>query len=93
MATAVITETSFKLALAECADAILAADWSTANKKYAVAEAINAGLPVQAGASNASVRRRESLSGLKAALGVARAAVSSTADETRLIKTQTRHAR
>jgi len=93
MATTAITVTAFQTACAECADAIIAADWGTAATKYAVAEAINAGFELQIDDAAASVRRRDSMKGLAAAIETARKIVAQTDGQDRLITTRTRHAR
>jgi len=92
MATA-ITAASFRTACSECADAIIAEDWTTAWKKYAVAEAINSGLETSAARSGMSLGRRDKLAGLKEALTIAEAKVKRGTDMNRMGTGQTRHAR
>ena len=93
MATLTITAASFQLACAECADALAASDFVTATTKYAVAEAINAGMDVAGQADGVSARRRESLEGLAKAIETAAAATRRNAGRGRLITTQTRFPR
>ena len=94
MATTQITVSAFQTLCAECADAINSGDWATATKKYAMAEAINVGLDVEitdAGAAGATVRRRESLAGLKTAIETAQKIVNQTSGQGGFINTRTRH--
>ena len=91
MATTTITVESFQMAIAECADAIAAADWTTAATQYAVAEAINAGLDVEGSSGGARSRRRETLEGLSAAIEKAEARVSRGTERSRLVSTQVKH--
>lgn len=88
MATTISLE-AFRAALGLCADYILAKDWSNANLYYAQAEAINAGLEVQVGDAGQSLRRRESLDGLRTAIATAEAKTSAGDSTSRFIKTQT----
>lgn len=90
MATTEISLSSFQTALAECADAIEAGDWGTAATKYAKAEAIAAGLEVQVGHDAASIRRRETLEGLQAAIKYAQVSATKSTDKRRLISTRMR---
>ena len=92
MATTVITVAAFQTACAEVADAIAAEDWSTAANWYARAEAINAGLDVEAELEGQKSRRRETLAGLAAAIAMARAVASRQAGSKRLIRTTTQFA-
>lgn len=87
MATTTITVSSFQTACAEVADAIIAQDWALASRKYAVAEAINAGLELSVSDGGQSVTRRSSLEKLNAAIGAARAATSSDGRQAGLIVT------
>lgn len=87
MATLTITETSFQLAIAECADAIAASSWATARTKYAVAEAINSGLMVRLTQGSVDRTRRDQLTGLRTAIDYAESGVARR-DERRLIRTQ-----
>ena len=87
MATTEITETAFQTACAECADAIAASDWATARTKYAVAEAINAGLAVQIGRETMLIRRRESLEGLRTAISSVESANTRGTERKRFIRT------
>lgn len=91
MATTTITESSFQTACAECADAIIASDWSTAREKYAVAEAINAGLAVQVERESMVIRRRESLSGLRDAIDAVAGQVTGASDRKRFVRTALAH--
>ena len=86
-----ITVASFQTACAECGDAINGEDWGTATKKYAVAEAINAGLELSVSDSGSQISRRQSLEGLKKAIEAARQMVSQTSGTSRFISTRTRH--
>ncbi|HUT23712.1 MAG TPA: hypothetical protein VM492_05170 [Sumerlaeia bacterium] len=88
-----ISVTAFQTVCAECGDAIEAADWGLAATKYAVAEAINAGLEVQLSDSGSSVQRRETLKGLAAAIETACKIVAQTDGQGRFITTRTRHPR
>lgn len=90
MATTTITEASFQLACAECADAIDSSDWATARTKYAKAEVIHAGLQAQAGHSGTFIRRRETLKGIREALEFVETSVSAVADTRRLVMTTLR---
>lgn len=87
MATTQITETAFQTALAECADAIALGNWDTARTKHAIAEAINAGMPVESRHAEASMRRRESLSSLGKAIESAQSALTASSDRRRFITT------
>jgi hypothetical protein len=69
-----ISVTSFQTACAAVADAILAGDFATAWKQYAVAEAVHSGLEVQVGHENVMVMRRQKLDGLNAAIKAAESA-------------------
>ena len=84
-----ITVTSFQAACAACADAILAGDWSTARRQYAVAEAINAGLDAEVQAAEFRVRRRDSLNDLRAAIESVSATIARGSDLDRLIVIRT----
>ena len=86
MATTQITVAAFQLALAECGDAIAAADWATASTKYAVAEAINSGLALESWAGEFKIQRRESLAGLQRAIDAAKTAAASSSS-TRRVRT------
>jgi len=83
MATTEISVSSYQTICAEVADAIIAADWSTAWKKYAVAEAVLAALELQMGKDGEYLRRRESLEGLRKALETAEAKVARGSDRNR----------
>ena len=86
--TTQITESAFQTACAECADALAASSWTTARTKYAVAEAINAGLAVQVGRESMLIRRRETLEGLRKAIEVVSASNASASDPKRLTTTR-----
>jgi len=88
MATLTVTVESFQLAIAECADAITASDWPTATLKYAVASALHSGLELELGKGEANLKRRDSLRGLKEAIEFAKANISSSGDQRRLITTE-----
>jgi len=83
-----ITVASFQTACAECADAINSELWSTAHKKCAVAEAINAGLELEAAADDRSFKRRESLAGLRAAIEAAKAQTVRAGESSRFVTTR-----
>lgn len=83
------TEAEFIAACAACADAIAASNWSTARTQYAIAEALNAALAVESRQGSASMRHREALSGLKAALEDIPASVTRNTDNKRFLKTRT----
>ncbi len=93
MATTEITVAAFQDACAECADAIAASTFGAAMAWYARAEAINAGLDVEASLGATRTRRRETLEGLKRAINAAEGAGNVLLDESRFITTQTRHNR
>ena len=86
-----ITVSAFRLACAECAEAIAGADWSTAWQKYAQATAIMSGLPVEGEAGNMRTRWRQDLDGLRTAIEEAQTAVG-VEESSRFIRTRTRHA-
>ena len=88
MATTEISLSSFQTACAECADAIEAGTWGIAATKYAKAEAIGSGLEVQLGHDSASIRRRETLSGLQVALKFAQSQSTKISDNRRLVSTR-----
>jgi len=88
-----ITVTAFQTACAECGDAIIAADWALATQKYAVAEAINAGLELQISDSGTNIQRRDALTGLAKAIAAAQKITSQTDGQGRLITTRTSHNR
>ncbi len=91
MATIEITTTALETACAECADALAASDFATAKKKYAVAEAINAGLLQRLTTGSVDKTRRDRLEGLRVAIDYAEKASLQTADNgRRLISTRTR---
>ncbi|MBU0907344.1 MAG: hypothetical protein KKE05_04285 [Nanoarchaeota archaeon] len=85
MATTQITVTAFQTACAECADAIIAEDRKTAYLKYAVAEAINAGLELSVSDAGSSIQRRQALQGLKDALGTAMPIIAQETEGSRFI--------
>lgn len=87
--TTTITVASFQNAIAECADAIEASDWGTASRKYAKAEAINAGLELDVSNQGSEIKRRDSLSGLKKAIDAARDITNAEIGESRLVTTRT----
>jgi len=89
MATTEITVAAFQNACAECADAIAASTFGTAMAWYARAEAINAGLDVEASLGATRTRRRETLEGLQRAIKAAETAVNADGDDSRFITTQT----
>jgi len=89
LATTTITVASFQNACAECADAIAAESWASAVSWYARAEAINAGLDLDASDAQARVRRRESLDGLNKAISAAEVAAAQGSDESRFVTTKT----
>lgn len=93
MPTTVITPAAFQTACAECADAIAAESWALAAKWYARAEAIAAGMEVEAGGSDTRYRSRETLAGLQKAIDVAADAARKAANTSRLVTTRTRHSR
>lgn len=86
-----ISAASFQTTCAQVADAIIAADFALAAQRCAVAEAINAALDVQTGIGPFSTRRRESLTGLWAAIKSAQVAEAGAANISRLITTGTAH--
>jgi len=88
MADTEITVASFQTAIAECADAIGDADWTTAWTKLAKAEAIFHGLEQQLGKGDEHLRRRENLKGLRETLEMAEAKVTRGSDTKRLITTK-----
>ena len=88
MATTQITESAFQTACAECADAIIAGDWTTARTKYSVAEAINAGLLARLTVGSVDKTRRDSLTGLRKAIEYAENQAAGKSDNRRLIRTQ-----
>jgi len=77
MATTQITIAAFQTACAECGDAIVAGNWGTAKQKYAVAEAINAGLLKSSAEGSSRMERRDSLKALREAIDAAQSASTS----------------
>lgn len=88
MPTLTITETSFQTACAECADALAASEFATARTKYAVAEAINAGLLARLTVGSVDKTRRERLVGLKEAIEFVSNQSTGRSDNRRLIRTK-----
>lgn len=89
MATTQISVSSYQTICAEVADAIIAADWTTAWTKYAAAEAVLAALEQQMGKDGEYLRRRETLKGLRDAIEMAEAKVTRGADRRRFTVVQT----
>ncbi len=77
MATA-ITVANFEAALGECYDAIAAADYPSAWKFYAMAEAQHVGLALKAGDRGKTMDRRNALDGLAKAIQGAQTAVNAS---------------
>ena len=88
MPTTTITRTSLNTALAECADAVVAEDWPTARKKYAVAEIIYQGLESELSDAGTTQRWRDSLDNIKSAIDLAEAGSAKGEDsERRMVST------
>lgn len=78
-----ITIPAFKIAIAECIDAVKARDWETAWDKHFEAEGINAAFDVEVHSAEVSSRRRETLAGLASLIERRQAAVAQTTDSGR----------
>ena len=89
MTITAISQATLQTACLACANALDAGDYTTARTKYAVAEAILAGLPQSGGKGGTSMQYRQQLAGLKAAIEAVEAIGSRAADNRRMITTET----
>ena len=87
MATAV-SVANFETAIGNCYDSISSGDYTAARKYYAMATAMNAGLLLEVGDEGSTVRRRNSLEGLKEAIDAAETAASNTSGDSRFVRTR-----
>jgi len=92
LATAV-TLANFQTAIGEIYDAIESESWESAWKWLAKAEALNAGMAEEVGGEGRSIRRRESLKGLRETLQATQSVSTQSGKTSRLLTTQTRHNR
>lgn len=88
MATTTIDVASFQLALAECADAVNATDWSTARSKHLLASVIHAGLLKRSESGSKEIERHEinQLNSLGELIDAVEAKVKQGTDNNRVIR-------
>lgn len=89
MATTEISEASFRAALAECADAIAAGDYSAALTRFGVARVIAAALPIESDIGGMRMRRA-ALDEIRRDLEALAAAAAAAVDAPRLLRAEVR---
>ena len=88
-----ISITEYHSVLDEIRTAITASDWATANKKFAEAEVVLAGLETMVQHESALVKYRESLSNVGKAIARAQESTSKQGARSRMIRTQVGYGR
>ena len=91
MTTTAITKAQFEDDCGKCRDYIVAQDWANAYLYYAAAEAVLAGLEVQAGSSNAYFRLHESIDKLGNAIKTAQSGFAGANQGSRIMRLGTKY--